>query len=74
MAGLVIDTPVAAQYVLRNDRYKAAFKMIGEPLTDENYGVAVKKGNKDLVSLVNAGLDKIKADGTYDKIKALGLQ
>jgi polar amino acid transport system substrate-binding protein len=74
LAGLVVDLPVAVQYVLRNEKYKDSFKMIGEPLTDENYGVVVKKGNTELLALINAGLEKIKADGTYDKIKAQWLQ
>lgn len=74
LSGLVIDLPVAVQYVLRNEKYKDSFKMIGEPLTDENYGVVVKKGNTELLALINAGLEKIKADGTYDKIKAQWLQ
>ncbi len=74
LAGVVIDTPVAAQYVLRNQRYKAAFQMIGDPLTDESYGVVVKKGNKALLALINEGLDRIKVDGTYDKIKAQWLR
>ncbi len=74
LAGVVIDTPVAALYVLANEKYKAAFKIIGEPLSDENYGFVVKKGNKELVDLLNAGLEKVKADGTYDKIKAQWLQ
>jgi len=34
----------------------------------------VKKGNTELLALINAGLEKIKADGTYDKIKAQWLQ
>jgi polar amino acid transport system substrate-binding protein len=28
----------------------------------------VKKGNKEVLDKINAGLKKIKADGTYDKI------
>jgi polar amino acid transport system substrate-binding protein len=74
LAAVVIDTPVAAQYVLRNEKYKSAFMMIGDPLSDENYGIVVKKGNQALLDLLNTGLDKVKADGTYDKIKAQWLQ
>ncbi|MDO9633330.1 MAG: transporter substrate-binding domain-containing protein [Humidesulfovibrio sp.] len=36
----------------------------------ENIGIAVKKGNKEVLDLVNKGLAAIKADGTFDKIKA----
>ncbi|MHB8897069.1 MAG: ABC transporter substrate-binding protein, partial [Candidatus Geothermincolia bacterium] len=38
--------------------------------TDEQYGIAVKKGNSALVNKLNSALKEIKSDGTYDKIKA----
>jgi polar amino acid transport system substrate-binding protein len=34
----------------------------------EQYGIAVKKGNTELLAKLNKGLAAIKADGTYDKI------
>jgi len=36
--------------------------------TDEQYGFAVKKGNTDLVSVLNSGISKLKSNGTLDKI------
>jgi polar amino acid transport system substrate-binding protein len=36
----------------------------------EQYGIAVKKGNTELLDKLNKGLADIKADGTYDKIYA----
>jgi len=32
------------------------------------FGIAVKKGNKELLDKINAGLKQIVADGTYAKI------
>jgi len=46
VAGVVTETPVAAQYALGNSRYHLAFKVIGTPLTTENYGLVVKKGTR----------------------------
>jgi polar amino acid transport system substrate-binding protein len=45
------------------------FKIIDDPtIQPEHYGIMVKKGNKEVLDKINAGLKKIKADGTYDKI------
>lgn len=38
--------------------------------TVEQYGFVVKKGNAELLGKINAGLQAIRADGTYDKIYA----
>jgi polar amino acid transport system substrate-binding protein len=56
---VVCDTPVAAQYALQNDEYKGTLKIVGEPFTDEYYGVAVKKGNKKVLDTINKGLKKV---------------
>jgi polar amino acid transport system substrate-binding protein len=56
---VVCDTPVAAQYALQNDEYKGKLKIVGQPFTDEYYGVAVKKGNKKVLDNLNKGLKKV---------------
>jgi len=68
IAGVVADTPIAADYVLQNKNYKGKLKIVGEPFTQEYYGIAVKKGNKKVLDLINAGLKKVKDSG---KIKEL---
>ncbi|MBC7256824.1 MAG: basic amino acid ABC transporter substrate-binding protein, partial [Chloroflexi bacterium] len=68
---VVVDTPVAADYALASEQFKGKLKIVGEPFTDEWYGLVVRKGeNADLLKAFNEGLKKIKADGTYDKIYA----
>lgn len=37
---------------------------------NDNIAIAVDKGNTELLTKINAALDAIKADGTYDAIKA----
>jgi polar amino acid transport system substrate-binding protein len=56
---VVCDTPVAAQYALQNDSYKGKLKIVGQPFTEEFYGVAVKKGNSKILDQINKGLKKV---------------
>jgi polar amino acid transport system substrate-binding protein len=71
---VVVDSPIAANYVLQNDKYKAKLQIVGTPFTDEYYGITVKKGNTKVLDLVNKGLAAIQKDGTLDKLKAKWLQ
>ncbi len=48
----------------------ALIKTVDIKLTDEEYAFVCKKGNAALVSSMNAFLDKIKADGTFDALVA----
>jgi polar amino acid transport system substrate-binding protein len=66
---LVADTPVAADFALMNPNYKGKMKIVGEPFTDEFYGVVVKKGNKEILDAVNKGLNAVLNTNTYDKIE-----
>lgn len=45
------------------------FQLVGGTFTEEPYGIAVKKGNIDLVNKLNEALKAIKASGKYDEIK-----
>lgn len=44
------------------------YEVVGEPFTDEPYGIAIKKGETALVDTVNEALKAIKDNGEYDKI------
>lgn len=68
IAGVVLDTPVAADYVLQNDEYKGKLKIVGEPFTEEFYGVAVKKGNSEVLDLINKGLAAVLASDLPDEL------
>jgi len=61
--GVVCDTPVAAQYALQQDEYKEKFKIVGEVLTTEYYGIAVNKKSKKLLELINKGIKAVQAKG-----------
>ena len=54
---VVCDTPVAADYA--GVQYAGKIKLVGEPFTDEYYGIMVKKGNAELLNQINAGLKAV---------------
>ncbi len=66
---VVNDMPVTAYYVKTEASDKV--KMVGEVFqADDHYGMPVQKGDTETLTLLNEGLAKIKADGTYDAIYA----
>ena len=69
IAGVVADTPIAADFALQNDSYKGKLKIVGEPFTDEYYGIAVRKGNKEVLDKINAGLKKVLDAGKDEELK-----
>jgi polar amino acid transport system substrate-binding protein len=71
---VVCDTPVAAQYALQNDTYKGTLMIVGQPFTEEYYGVAVKKGNSKVLDVINAGLKKVLDSGENKTIEAKWLK
>ncbi|MGR6835649.1 basic amino acid ABC transporter substrate-binding protein [Syntrophomonas erecta] len=64
---VVNDHPVTAYYLKSQKNSKV--KMVGDVFSaEEQYGIAVKKGNAEMLNMMNEGLAKIKADGTYDQL------
>jgi polar amino acid transport system substrate-binding protein len=43
-------------------------KQVGEPLTSEDYGIAVAGNNAELAAKIDKALDELKKSGEYDKI------
>jgi len=71
---VVADNGVVINYVANNASNR--FRMVSDPaFVPEQYGIAVRKGNAELLAKLNQGLAAIRADGTYDRIHAqyLGL-
>jgi polar amino acid transport system substrate-binding protein len=66
---VVADTPVAADFALMNPNFKDRLKIVGQPFTEEFYGVAVKKGNSKVLDTINAGLKKVLNTNTYKQIE-----
>lgn len=68
IAGVVADTPIAADFALQNPAYEGKLKIVGEPFTEEYYGVAVKKGNSEVLDKINAGLQKVLDAGKDEEL------
>ena len=67
--GVVADTPVAADFALQSANYKGRLKIVGDPFTDEYYGVAVKKGNTRTLNAINRGLSIVLTSGENKKLE-----
>ena len=67
--GVVADTPIAADFALQNENYSGTLKIVGDPFTEELYGVAVTDGNDEVLSQINEGLEIVKEDGTIEDLK-----
>ena len=62
---LINDLPVTKAYM---DARPGTIEIVGETLNFESYGYAVQKGNTELLNKINAGMKKLKENGTYDEI------
>ena len=67
----VVTDKLTAQLIVANSDTLKAFPLVkadGTPAAEvEEYGIAVTKGNKELLDAVNKVLEKLMADGTIDK-------
>lgn len=66
------DTPFIAQWLKKGNEKE--FKIMGQPIVDQKYfgngnGIAVKKGNAELLNALNKALAKIKANGTLKQLE-----
>lgn len=73
--GFFCDDYYAAGAVKSKDpMYKDKIKVAGPALLQEKYGIAVKKGNKKVLDLLNSALGKLMASAEYATIKAKWLK
>jgi polar amino acid transport system substrate-binding protein len=63
---VVCDTPFA----LYNAKLTGQTEVAEALTTGDKYGIAVKKGNAELLAAIDDALAAIKADGTYDRLYA----
>lgn len=62
---VITDLPVAKDFI--NKKGAGQVKIVAE-LDGESYGIAVAKGNTELLEKINSGLQKIKENGQYAEI------
>ena len=63
---VVIDGEPAKKYISE----VPGLKILDESYTDEEYAIAIRKGNTELLEAVNKAIGELKADGTLDAIVA----
>ncbi|WP_063050208.1 glutamate ABC transporter substrate-binding protein [Nocardia arthritidis] len=58
------DDIILAGYAAQSS---GAFKVVGKPFTTENYGIGLKKGDKELRDKINDAVEAMIADGSWKK-------
>jgi len=61
---VINDLPVSLYYSKNNPKLKC----VGKPFTIEQYGIAVRKEDKDLLKKINEILTNLKKTGKYNQI------
>jgi polar amino acid transport system substrate-binding protein len=62
---VVMDLPVAGAQIKANP---GVYKIIGEAFTTEEYGLALRKSDTELLEKVNNALATLKTNGKYDEL------
>lgn len=62
---VIYDNSLAQYYINTNPD---DLKGVGTLITDENYGIAVCKDNKQLLNKINKGLSAVRSEGTIDSL------
>ncbi len=63
---VIADTPTAQDIIATNPDLNAT--IVGDPLTEEFYGIAVRKDFPELLEAINLSLENVIADGVYAEI------
>lgn len=63
---VVADETLARYYM--NKRGQNKYQILEDNFGEEEYGIGVRKDDKELVNKINKQIDAMKKDGTYDKI------
>ncbi|MFJ2112782.1 MULTISPECIES: glutamate ABC transporter substrate-binding protein [unclassified Streptomyces] len=63
---LTTDDSILAGYASQKE-LQGKFKLLGLKLSDENYGIGLKKGDTELQKKINAALTKMESDGSWQK-------
>lgn len=64
----VVGNKLTGLYILQKNRAVDRIKIAGNDINFTSYGMAFKKGNKELMNEFNQGLESLKKKGTYYNI------
>jgi glutamate transport system substrate-binding protein len=60
------DNVILAGFAAQS-QYQGKLKVVGQPFSEERYGVGIKKGDTDLCGKINAALEKMQSDEAWQK-------
>jgi glutamate transport system substrate-binding protein len=63
---LTTDDTILAGYAAQPE-FKGKFKVVGQPFSEENYGVGIKKGDTAKCTKINDAIKKMITDGSWQK-------
>ena len=63
---LTTDDTILAGYAAQPE-FKGKFKVVGQPFSEENYGVGIKKGDTAKCTQINDAIKKMVTDGAWQK-------
>lgn len=63
---IINDAPTSADIIRANP--EMGVTLVGEPFTEEFYGIAVNKDHPEVLAAINSGLATVRATGEYDEI------
>ncbi|MGW3717398.1 glutamate ABC transporter substrate-binding protein [Streptomyces sp. NPDC005133] len=63
---LTTDDSILAGFASQKD-FQGKFKLAGFKMSNENYGIGLKKGDADLKKKIDGALTKMVSDGSWDK-------
>src|SRR5439155_14069210 len=71
--GVLLDWPAAIYYAMPHTQLQYArrikgLKFLGEPFGEGTYGIAVKKGNTQLLAQLNTGIDRVRHSGELKRV------
>lgn len=62
---LTTDDTILAGYASQ-DQYQGQLKVVGEPFSEERYGVGIAKGDTEMCEQINEAIREMISDGTWD--------
>jgi len=71
LGAVICDSPVAANYAIQDAKYSKKLRLafVHKSPEPEYYGIAIKKGNTEVLTLINQGIKAITENGELAKLQ-----
>ena len=70
LTAIIVDNPTAANFIIKNNRYKERFAITGEPFTEEYYGIMLHSKSKKLKGDIDNIIRKLIDQGYIKKLES----